>query len=241
MQRAKRIPGVVLLLALAACAAERPARHGAALHAPPVTANEPASPNRDAHGPPDVAAYIAALESAARIEDLQVERVLDVLAPARDAAVADIGCGPGVFALAFARRCTEGIVFACDVEPAQLDALRGHLNATGVANVVPVLSSPANPHLPPGRIDLAFVADTYHHIDDRVAYMRRLAACLRPGGRLAILEYKPGELPVGPPADHKLAPGVRERELAEAGYELVETHATHAYHEFEIWRPVPAR
>jgi len=71
---------------------------------------------------------------------------------------------------------------------------------------------------------------------DRVAYFRRLKDALTPGGRLAILEYRPGTLPVGPPADHKLAAGVREAELTEAGYALVERFDTHAYHDFEIWR-----
>ena len=55
-----------------------------------------------------------------------------------------------------------------------------------------------------------------------------------------ILEYKPGELPVGPPADHKLSHEVRYRELREAGYQLAQRFETHEFHDFEVWRPEPS-
>jgi hypothetical protein len=64
-----------------------------------------------------------------------------------------------------------------------------------------------------------------------------LKSVLKPGGRVVLLEYKPGQLPVGPPPEHKLQPGVLEKELADAGYEKVESFDTHPYHDFEIWRP----
>lgn len=204
--------------------------------------SQPSTPlNRDLHGPADTAHYLEVLQDPARIAELRVERVLSELALAPDAWVADLGCGPGIFALPFARACPQGLVFAADVEPSQLDALRARIATQGATNVVPVLASYSDPHLPLGRFDLVFIGDTYHHLSDREAYMRRLARCLEPGGRVAVLDYKPGDLPVGPPADHKLAPGVRARELERAGYELLESLATHEWHDFEIWRLRPQK
>lgn len=198
----------------------------------------PSDPNRDPHGPADVDDYIARLESPERLAELQPDAVVARLAPARDAWVADIGCGPGVFALPFARAAGEGLVFAVDVEPRQLDRLRERLRAERVANVVPVLASFETPHLPEGRFDLIFVGDTYHHFEERVAYARGLARLLRPGGRMAILEYKPGDLPVGPPPEHKLAEGELERELTQAGWRLEARFDTHTWHDFQVWVPV---
>lgn len=192
--------------------------------------------NRDPLGEPDVARYIERLQAPDRLENLQVARVVESLPLRADAVVGDLGCGPGIFALAIANACPRGIVYASDVEPAQLDRVREHVAATGLRHIVPVLASADDPHFPPGRLDLVFVGDTYHHLPDRVAYLRRLATTLKPGAILAILEYKPGPLPVGPPPDHKLPAGVRERELEAAGYVLVERFATHPYHDFELWR-----
>ena len=194
--------------------------------------------NRDRHGEPDVAKYIDRLQSPDRLEDLQVDRVIQTLAPPPDAVIGDLGCGPGIFVLAFANACPRGVVYASDIEPAQLDQVRAHVAATGLRNVVPVLASPDDPHFPPGRLDVVFIADTYHHLEDRVEYLRRLASVLKPGGRLALLEYKPGPLPVGPPPEKKLAAGEAERELVEAGYVRVDRFETHPYHDFELWRVV---
>ncbi len=195
--------------------------------------------NRDRHGPADVDDYVERLARAERVERLQPELVVELLALPSDAVVADIGCGPGVFALPFARACPAGVVYAVDVEPRQLDALRARLLEEEVANVIPVLASYEDPHLPPGRADVIFVADTYHHLDERVAYLRVLAEGLAPGGRLVLLEYTPGDLPVGPPADHKVDPDARYLELELSGWELVKRFETHEYHDFEIWRRGP--
>lgn len=194
--------------------------------------------NRDPHGPADVDDYIERLESPTRLAELQPELVVERLALAPDAWVADIGCGPGVFALPFASAVPRGVVFAVDVEPRQLDRLRERLKAEGATNVVPVLASFDTPHLPEGRFELLFVGDTYHHFENRVAYVRGLANLLGPHGRLAILEYKPGPLPVGPPPEHKLAEGQLERELVEAGWRLEARFDTHEFHDFQVWVPV---
>ncbi len=205
--------------------------------APPASVAPPAvDPNRDLHGPPDVAHYIAGLESDARKTDLQVELVVSKLVHDDTAVIADIGCGPGVFSLAFAHAAPKGLVYAVDVEPRQLDRLREHLIEQHLDNVVPVLASYSTPHLPLGACNLIFIGDTYHHLDDRIAYLTNLKRFLARNGSLAILEYKPGRLPVGPPPEHKLAPGVLDRELTEAGFVKSDDFATHPYHDFQVWR-----
>jgi SAM-dependent methyltransferase len=144
------------------------------------------------------------LQRPKRVADLQIDVVIQKLALLPDADVGDLGCGPGLFAVAFAKACPQGVVFAYDIEPAQLDAVRAKIHAEKLGNVVPVLASEDDPHFPPGPLDVVFIGDTYHHLDDRVAYARRLMRVLRAGGRLVILDYKPGKLAVGPPPEHKL-------------------------------------
>lgn len=194
------------------------------------------APNRDPHGRPNVQSYIEALEAERRVEEMRPDFVVQALSLTSDAVVGDIGCGPGIFALRFARACPQGVVFAVDIEPRQLDRLREHLLDQRIDNVVPVLASFTTPHLPSGRFDVVLISDTYHHLENRVSYMRELQKALKPDGRLVIFEYKPGDLPVGPPAEHKVPHGTLERELSEAGWELVIDHASHEYHDFMEWR-----
>jgi len=196
-----------------------------------------ASSNRDTHGPPDVQAYIQSLLSDDRIAELRPDEVVTALMLPENAVVADLGSGPGVFTIPLARKLSKGVVYAVDVEPRQLDVLRRRLEEEGLNNVVPVLASYSTPHLPPAHVDLVLIVDTYHHIENRIDYFRRIRSMLRPGGRLAVLEYKSGDLPVGPPLERKLPEGQREEELQAAGFSMLRSFDIHEHHDFELWVP----
>ena len=88
--------------------------------------------------------------------------------------------------------------------------------------LMPVLASAGSPNLPE-PVDLVLVVDTYHHIDDRVAYFAALRASLRSGGRLAIVDFKP-DSPNGPPPKHRITAEQVTTELNAAGYSLLATH-----------------
>lgn len=212
-------PSVLFLLLVAGCAGPGPL----------------GEPNRDPHGPADVAQYIAALEDSARDEYLMPEEVLAALALAPNAVVADVGCGPGYFTLRAARLAPAGVVYGVDVEPRQLDRLNEHLTATGIPNVVPVLATVDDPRLPPRGVDVILVIDTYHHFDDRPAYLAKLRAALKPGGRLVDIDFHAGELPVGPPPDHKFSREQSVQEIEAAGFTLVEEPTFLPYHYFLIF------
>ena len=172
-----------------------------------------------------------------RVAELKPGRVITALMLPEDAIVADLGSGPGVFTIPLAKELRRGVVYAVDVEPQQLDALRQRLIEEDLHNVVPVLASFSTPHLPPDYLDLILLVDTYHHIEDRIEYFKRLRTALRPGGRIAIIEYKAGELAAGPPVEAKLPEGLREEELQAAGFRLLRVYDIHKFHDFELWVP----
>jgi len=104
-------------------------------------------------------------------------------------------------------------VFAVDVEPRILDVLRTRIEKAGLRNVTPVLALATDPLLPPRSCDLVLIVDAYHHFADRPRYLGRLAALLRPGGRLVNVDWHKQKTAIGPPMDHRLA---REDFLADA-------------------------
>jgi ubiquinone/menaquinone biosynthesis C-methylase UbiE len=165
--------------------------------------------------PKDLEGYIAAQEAPDRAAWQKPEQVLDALALRPGQVVCDIGAGPGYFALRAAKRVGDkGRVFAVDVEPKILDALRARIEKAGVRNVTPVLALAADPLLPPGSCDLVLIVDAYHHFPDRPKYLGRLAALLRPDGRLADVDWHKVKVGFGPPPEHRIA---REDFLADAG------------------------
>ena len=152
--------------------------------------------------------------------------------------VADLGAGTGYFSrLLSAAVGPTGTVLAVDPEPNLVAHLRERAEREGSANVVPVLASPDNPRLPAGVVDTVLIVDTYHHIDDRVAYFRRLRRALRPPGRIAIVDWQKRDLPVGPEMAHKLAREQVVREMEEAGYRLAEEPSILPYQYVLIFQP----
>jgi predicted methyltransferase len=135
--------------------------------------------------------------------------------------VADLGAGTGYFSrhLDTAVR-PGGVVFAVETEPNLVAHLRSRAEEEQTPTVLPVLASFDDPRLPPGALDLVLIVDTYHHLDDRLTYLRRLAQTLKPDGRIAIVDWQKHAIPVGPPPEHKLARAEVVREMEAGGFTL---------------------
>src|SRR3974377_1764471 len=148
--------------------------------------------------------------------------VLDALHLERTSPVADLGAGTGYFSVRIAKRVPEGKLFAVDIEPDMLRYLREREHHDNLDVIVPILASVDSANLPE-PVDLVLVVDTYHHIDNRIAYFAKLKTSLRPNGRLAIVDFK-ADSPDGPPPEHRVSHEKVSTELNAAGYSLVETH-----------------
>lgn len=166
-------------------------------------------------------------------------QVLELMDLSPGMTVADIGAGTGYFNPYLSEAVgPEGRVLAVDIEPGLVDHMRERAEAEGTANVVPVLATPEDPKLPAGEVDRILLVDTYHHIDERIAYFGRLLGALAEGGRLVNVDWKPGDLELGPSDDHKMAPIEVVDELTAAGWvQLREAELTYQY--VQVFAPAP--
>lgn len=184
-----------------------------------------------AHSFADVKYWSSIFDDPRRDEWQKPQALVDALQLRPGMTVADLGAGTGYFSRYLATAVgPQGVVLAVEIEPTLLVHLRERAEAEHGDNVVPVLASADNPRLPAAGVDLILIADTYHHLDHRTRYLPLLRRALRPGGRIAVVDWKAGELPQGPPPEHKLA---RERVIEEmrgAGLALVEEPDLLPYH-----------
>jgi ubiquinone/menaquinone biosynthesis C-methylase UbiE len=149
--------------------------------------------------------------------------VIQALGLKPDAVIADIGAGTGYFAVRFANMVPKGTVYAVDIEPDMVRYLGERAKREKLANLKPVTGRADDPALP-AKVDLVLLVDVYHHIEDRERYFRSLAASLKPGGRVAVIDFRL-DSPSGPPKSARVAPERVKAELAGAGYVLAEEHA----------------
>jgi SAM-dependent methyltransferase len=188
-------------------------------------------PERDAYMQPErvVAEVIAPLVAAAAAA---AARKATAAAEARRVVIVDVGAGTGYFALRIARACPDAMIVAADTEPG-MRAFVERAAAVDAAiartqNLETAAASGAECGLPAGvRADVALFAAVYHHIDDRVAYLRRLREqSLARDGRLVILDYEPGPLPANfahmprPPPEMMLRRSAVVAEAEAAGFAL---------------------
>jgi SAM-dependent methyltransferase len=163
------------------------------------------------------------------------DEVIAALGLAPDATVADIGAGTGYFAARLARALPKGRVFAVDIEPDMVRYLGDRARRERLPNLQPVRGQPDDPQLPEA-VDCVLIVDTYHHIDDRVAYFARLRGHLKPGGAIAIVDFTL-ESPLGPPRSARIAADAVRAEMARAGYALVAQHDFLPHQYFLVFRP----
>ena len=155
----------------------------------------------------------------------------------RGQTIAEIGAGPGFWTARLARMIgPSGHVYAVDPEPAMLEILRQRLEKTRARNVSPVLGGPDGPRLPAGRCDLALIVNTYHHFANGPAFLRRVAAALRPGGRLVNIDFDKRPTPVGPPVDRRVSREEFVQDARRASLTLVAEHRFLPYQYFLVLR-----
>ncbi len=150
----------------------------------------------------------------------QPDRVLAALELGPKMTIADIGAGTGYFAVRLARAAPDGQVIATDIEPDMVRYMTDRAARENLPNLRAALTPPADPQLAAGTVDRILVVDVWHHLGDRADYARALAAALRPGGKLAVVDFKLDSTR-GPAREHRLAPDEILADLRNAGLTAV--------------------
>ena len=171
------------------------------------------------------------LLSRERYELLQPEELLRSLGLKRGDTVADIGCGPGFFTIPAAEIVgTHGRVLAADTQGEMLSAVKARVTEHKLTNVRVVKTSDAEVPLPAACANLALLAFTLHEIDQRSRFLNKIARLLRPGGRIAVIEWEKREDTEGPPTAERLAVEELLKDAEAAGLRLVEQRTLNDHH-----------
>jgi arsenite methyltransferase len=145
--------------------------------------------------------------------------VMDAIGLKPEMAIADVGCGWGRYTVWFAKRVGEnGIVYAVDIDERSLDRLKKRIIKHNFKNVKVIKNTIKDPMLPKGKSDIAFIINTYHHLDEPIEIVKKIAPGLKTNGTLVIVECDPKKAPkmIG----HSTPKEKLIADLDKAGYEL---------------------
>lgn len=141
---------------------------------------------------------VAAVAAPAAIPSAQnnprdAERLIMALGVEPGMTVGEIGAGTGELTVLFARHVAErGRVFTTEINRERLDDIRKAIAAASVQNVTVLEAGEESTNLPAGCCDAIFMRNVYHHFSRPAAINRSLFASLKPGGRLAVIDFPPG-------------------------------------------------
>ncbi len=185
---------------------------GAFSLAAPASAQLGARPTED---------WIRTLDNPDRIAGLKVREVIAKLGLKPGDKVADIGAGTGVFTIPLAQTVKPGMVYAVEVDEGLVNHIAETAEEQGMRNVTAIYGDYGDPLLPE-QVDVALIADVLHHIEKRAEYLKTLAGYIKPGGRVAIVEFIPEK------GGHRNEPSLQVSQatatgwMADAGFKPVE-------------------
>lgn len=193
------------------------------------------APDHMEHSFADAEQYAKSFDDPARDAWQMPDRVIAALGLKPGQSVADIGAGTGYFSVRLAKAPTAPKVFAVDVEASMVEYVQKRAVREGLKNITGVKATADRSNLPEA-VDVVLIVDTYHHLPNRVAYFTALKPLMKPGGKLAIVDFKkeaPGE---GPPKEFRFLPEEISSELAKAGFVLDAQHDFLPRQNFLVYR-----
>jgi SAM-dependent methyltransferase len=163
------------------------------------------------------------LERGTRESEERTSTLLDALELRPDMVVADIGAGSGYFTMPMARRVPKGRVLATDIQTEMIDFLEARARTEGLSNVEGVLGRTDDAMLPTSGVDLVLLVDAYHQFDRPWEMARSIRRALRPGGRVALVEYRAEDPSVPIKPLHRMSVAQARLEWEAAGFRWVAT------------------
>lgn len=145
------------------------------------------------------------LEREEREKEERTSVLVDDLRLRPGMVVADVGAGSGYLSRRMARRIApEGRVLAVDIQPEMLALLKKTAEDPLYRNIEPLAGAVDDTRLPASTIDLAVMVDVYHELEYPYEVLESIVRALKPGGRVAFVEYRGEDDSVPIKALHKM-------------------------------------
>lgn len=148
------------------------------------------------------------------------EEIVAALALKPGAKVADIGAGTGYMVAHLSKAVGQsGTVIAIDASAEMVEYLAKRSVDLGPAKVVSQMVGMDDPELQPASMDGVTTLDTWHHVNEREAYAKKVFDGLIRGGRFVVVDYEV-DATNGPPKAMRLEPEQVTKHLEAAGFRV---------------------
>ena len=163
---------------------------------------------------------------------IATDRIFEAIGLREGMTVCEMGAGDGELTIAAAKLVgPSGRVYTSELGDDRVKTLRERTSASGLRTITVVEGDPVKTSFPEGGCDAIFMRNVYHHFLDPAAMNQSIAASLKPGARVAVVDFTPPEKEAERAADrakdgmHGVRPETVARELTAAGLEQISSEA----------------
>jgi tRNA A58 N-methylase Trm61 len=161
--------------------------------------------------------------------EIGADRIFEALRLHEGMTACEIGAGNGKLTIAAARVVgPKGRVYSSELGESRVTSLKRSAEDSGLDQITVIAGDPAKTNFPEGACDVVFMRNVYHHFDDPAAMNASIKQSLKPGGRVAVVDFKPRGHEAERPQDrdggngtHGVSAESVERELTEAGFRSI--------------------
>lgn len=181
------------------------------------------------------AELIKRFDDPTRDEWQKPEKVLELMGPLSGKTLIDIGVGSGYFTAYFLK--AKAKVVAADVDTKFLDHVQKKFPAKDYSKLSFSHIAYDDPKMKSGSFDYAFTSNTYHHIENRVEYLKKVKAGLKVGGRFVVVDFKPNPKTnkrVGPPLHMRVPVTTVVQEMLDAGFDHLMIYDSELEHQYVV-------
>ncbi len=177
-------------------------------------------------------ARITRLRDPQRLEDINPELVWRAIEPQSDAVIVDVGAGVGFLTLPFAHHYPQTQFYACDILPGMLDLLQGSATEQSLTNIECLPMEDTRIPLGDRCADVVMMLQVHHELTNPQALLADCHRVLKPGGTLAIIDWKDEDNGKSPPAGRRVSQSTIQAQMVEAKFTELQSHPSYVYHNF---------
>ncbi len=166
------------------------------------------------------------------ISFLEPEKIIEQIEIKQDYKAAEFGCGLGGFSIALAKKLSQGMLYAIDIQEEPLSALGGRAKAEGLPNIKTIksdLEEPRGSTLQDDFLDLVLVTNILFQSDNKEVLLKEAKRIIKPKGKVVVVEWRPGS-PFGPEKGRISFEEVRQIMMPKLDMKLIRELDAGTYH-----------
>jgi ubiquinone/menaquinone biosynthesis C-methylase UbiE len=165
----------------------------------------------------------------------------DVLPVKSGSVVLDLACGKGIYSMFLSEIIGDtGLVYAVDLWQEGLQVLNKKIEDKNINNILPMLNDATEEiEIDDYSVDVCLMATVLHDFEEMNksgAVLEQMKTILKPGGHLAVIEFKKIDGPPGPPKKIRLSEDETEKMVAGYGFRTVRTEDIGEYNYLMLFK-----